>query len=265
MNKNTTIEQIDTNNISEQDLFQIHEIEQDTWAFTIWEYVKCNSCWKINSKKDVYWNLSKDIFTKTVKEIEKIVWLSELKCIDCWSHDCEHIFWEKYIEEIVNRYKNKIHSFLVVNRNKKGDIVLIQDWYISSFDDIFEKELFYYKKIWKYLIKKLIEEKIWKKTDWNIFIPSSIWTKKEVANIENVIEQTKFFLNLVATKKDDFDFAIFELKIWSVIQKLFSKCWCIPLWLIDNEKIYNKISQINHDSKSDIFVHPDISIMPKIL
>lgn len=43
--------------ICEQDLLKIHEIEQDMWAEWIWEYLKCDWCWEIFSKKDIYWNL----------------------------------------------------------------------------------------------------------------------------------------------------------------------------------------------------------------
>ena len=194
----------------------------------------------------------------------QIIWIDSIKCSNCFS-DCEHIFWEDYINEIIDRYKNKIHSFLVVcRRNNDWEIVGFKDWYISDFDTIFEKEFYYYKNLWKECIKQLIEQSISRKINWNILVISALWTQREMANIDNIKKMMRFFFSLLELKQEEFDLCILELKLWSVVHKIYSELWTIWLWIVENENIYNKVLFTNPNSKSDIFINSDIIWNSKI-
>jgi len=264
MEKELTIESADLEKISNFEINQIFEIEQDTWAYSIWEYVKCNNCWKIHSKKDIFWYLPKDIFFEVVAKIEDIIWIDSIKCLNCWS-DCEHIFWKEYISDIVDRYKNQLDSILVLYRETNWNILWFMDWYINNFDTIFEKEYFYYEQLWKNYIKMLIENLLSEEINWNILMMSALWVKKELTNYDTILKIKKHFFAQISTCKTKFDFSTFELRLWSLVHEIYQNLWAIWLWIPENNSNYKKVSFINPNSQSDIFIHTDIVWASKLL
>lgn len=65
------------------DFTAINEVTQDMWTYGIGELAQCHTCEKILSKKDVFWNLSKDIYEKTVTKIMNILWMENIICPSC--------------------------------------------------------------------------------------------------------------------------------------------------------------------------------------
>ncbi len=256
----TIIESINPRNISETDLEKIVEIEQDMWAreSIIWEYVKCECCNKIYSKDDIFWHLSKDIKIQTVKKIEKIYWEKHIKCNNCWN-PAESLFdRDKYITNIKDRYNNS-ESFLTLLRDEYWDIVWFEDWYLDSFETIYEREFsYYYDKIWINTIKNLIEESLQYKLPDKLFMCSSVWSEEKYANFFNIYKIMQNFFNNLNTQIEPDTLWIYEAVLGSLPHSIYSIAWAKNLW-IPNNPIYSMLENISNKSSSDIFIHKNVA------
>jgi len=251
MKKQLIIESVDTDNISGSDLQKIAEIEKDMWSHWLWEYVECQNCWMISSKKDIFWNLSKDIYLKTVSEIESILLLDSIRCTNCWEYT-EYIYDEnKYIEKIRDRYKNSIKAFLVVFRDEYWEIKWFTDWYIDGFDNIYKREFEkYYSLVWKDKILDKINENIWFIPD-NFLLCSAIWLHWKNTG-DFVLNYLMHMFYLEVSKYNIWVIWLFEASLWSKMQKYYSNLWCRELWFSDY------VGNIHEGNRSDIFVHSNI-------
>ena len=252
-----TIENVDSKSISESDLNKIHEIEQDMWAKWIWEYVKCNCCSIIYSKKDIFGHFSKDIYIETVWKIEQILALDSIKCKKCNS-DTISIWWTDYIYDIQERYNEK-ESFLTAFRDENWEIRWFSDWYINDFETIYKREFeYYYSNIWKEKIKKMINNIIWWELPDKLLMHSTVWVDLKNSNLNIFLIILKTFYNYLEYKWYWNILWIYESSIWTTIHSIYHVSWAKRLWITSNNLLKNKISNINNKSTSDIFIHNDI-------
>ena len=54
------------------------------------------------------------------------------------------IYGEKHVQDVQDRLLNSVDAFLVVCRNKLGEIVGFKDGYVADLPTIFERELKYH-------------------------------------------------------------------------------------------------------------------------
>lgn len=255
---NTRFENIDTKKISEKDLLKIHEIEQDMWAEWIWEYLKCDWCWEIYSKNDIYWTLPWDIYVESVAKLEQISWIDITECKCCWDNVC-HIWWKDYINDIQERYSDN-ESFLTIIRNQVWDIVWFTDAYISDLDTIYRREFeHYYNEIWLDKIKDMIKNIL----NWEI--PREI-LMHSTTGIESKYSNIGLFLNLIyELYKNIYNIwyidilGLYEASVWSTAHSLYYSVWAERIW-INNWNIDSnyKLKNTHKESTSDIFVHKNI-------
>lgn len=252
-----SIESSNPKNISELDLKKIHEIEQDMWAEWIWEYVKCENCLKVFSKRDIFWHLSQDILKETVRKIEQLISLDSIKCTNCNS-DAYHLWWDDYLDEIKKRYKDDL-VYLTLYRDSSWEIRWFADWYINSFDIIYEREFSnYYNWVWSEAIKKVWETKLWFPFPKEMFVWSSIWIEEKYRNFFALFNMIKIFFNSFEENKNDILW-IAESELWTNTHWIFQTVWAKWIWI--NKFVYEKsIWNKNINSKSDIFVHPNCVI-----
>ncbi|USN58370.1 MAG: hypothetical protein H6767_09010 [Candidatus Peribacteria bacterium] len=77
----------------------------------------CSSCETIYSKQDIYGESDKNLLSHTVAEIERILGIGEISCPCCYEQT-NHIYdREKYMPEIVSRYRDT-EAFLAVFRDE---------------------------------------------------------------------------------------------------------------------------------------------------
>jgi len=251
-----SVESEDPKLMSKTDLRKIHEIEQDMWAEWIGEYVKCNSCQKILSKKNIFWHLSKDIYMETVWQIEQILAIDSIKCSECNSLDTSHIWWEKYISEIEQRY-NDTESFITSLRDSNGEIRWFIDWYINDINTIYKREFeYYYSDIWINKIKEKIEFIIWNEIPNKLLMNSTIWLEVKYSNLNNFLIMLNIFYISLLWKWYWNILWIYESRIWSMAHAVFYTCWWKSIWLNDFSEI--NINNLSDNSISDVFVHPNI-------
>ena len=252
MNMLPFVESLDAKNISESDLIKLHEIEQDMWARWIWEFVKCNCCSEMFSKKDIFWHLSNEIFFKTVK---KIMWLLEQKSIDCPScwWDTDFVYWDNYLDEILDRYKNS-EAYLSVYRDQNGEIRWFMDWYMDYFSVIYNREYKqYYWEVWEARLKQIMEDIIWEKMDNKLLWCSALWTEESYKSfyiLFNIMKDFYFSVKWGDTKV----MWTSEIELWTFLHRLHWSLWTQRIILPESIKLSNKNSQI----KSDIFINTDI-------
>lgn len=247
----SNIEFLDPRFLWKNDLKKIAEIEKDMWARSIWEYVKCDFCDKVFSKKDIFWHLSSDIYFKTVSEIEKIMWWN-IECLQCWSSTSFIYDEEEYFDKTTERYQ-KGESFMTLFRDQEWIIRWFLDAYIGDIDVVYDRELeSYYWKIWKWEIVSKIMECL----SWNIperlLAFASMWMEERYQNFLIVLKMLKkFYFSMEPWLGELW---ITELKIWSYLHFLYSHIWAIGLWFANNPLLENR-----HESVwSDLFIHPNV-------
>lgn len=254
----SSVQTLNTNFISKVDLTRIFEIEKDMWAREdwLWEYIKCNNCNFVASKEDIYWNLSSEIKNETVSHIEKILCNDTIFCPKCDSSNTDFLFWDNYIDEILDRFKNS-ESYLSVFRDNNWIIRWFVDWYIDRFSKIYKREFQkYYEHIWEDNIVELIEETIKKPLPNELFYCSAIWIETKYKNFKVII---KLLQDFFASIKDNWRniIGVSELKIGSSIHRLNSLFWAKKIW-INNIDSWVNISNHKDWVDSDIFVNEQL-------
>ncbi len=246
MNNKLYVSNLSTNSLSSSELRQIASVEKDMWAYWIWEYIKCEWCWKIHSKKDIFWHLGSSINNKSVDYLEnKYLWDS-ISCNHCNSKDTKFIYEiDSNIENIIDRYKNTVSSYLTVLHDKDFKIKWFCDWYVDNFSSIYRRELspHYNKELFTVLDKNIKKDYLVDIYNNLFFSLSSLWTFQKYSSILNLIKLLNSFSFSV---EDDFIElpSITEFDKWSPVQK-FSKLLWIKLLDIPKSIKYNFHSNYN--------------------
>jgi hypothetical protein len=159
-----------------------------------------------------------------------------------------------YIEDIRDRYLNTIESFLTVFRDWKWEIRGFADWYIDSFDNIYNNEfLYYYWLEYKKQIKIKIESILKMTIPNKLLVWTSIWLEEKFKSFYFLYEMIKkYFFNISDENKNILWLA--ESKIWSNTHWIYHSMWAKRLLV--NTCIKNK----NSNFESDIFIHPNAVI-----
>ena len=220
MKENLTVSALDTYSLSESQIRQISEVEKDMWAFWIGEYVKCNCCWKIHSKKDIFWHLSAEIRRESVVRLEELHISDSISCKQCESTNTEFIYdVAENMKAIVDRYRNSVASYLSVLHDSNWDIVGFWDLYIDSFEWIYSREFNSYYGNWIY--NQLSEF-----LDWYSMILyfSSIWTINKYISLR---EYFSIMNNLLFSVSDEFSSLpwITELEESTNLKRLHTSLW----------------------------------------
>ena len=76
------IENLNPRSIWRKDLVTITELAQDMRARDewLWEYARCDECWEIFSKEEIFWHLRRDLRILTVAKIEEALWWEKPNC-----------------------------------------------------------------------------------------------------------------------------------------------------------------------------------------
>lgn len=252
MNKQGVIEAVDSKEISESDLLKIHEIEQDMWAWWIWEYVKCEDCLKIFWKEDIYWNYDKELRSKTVLQIERILWIELIDC-PCCSWKTNKLWGLDYIDEIRERYKEEL-SYLTLYRDNSWEIRWFADWYISSFEKIYKREFSgYYNLIWIDEIRRIIEKELWNIIPKELFVWSSIWIEENYRSFFVLFNMIRELFYSIDDSKNNILW-IAESELWTNTHSIFQTVWAKWIWM-NGDKYKNQLWNKNSKGESDIFIH----------
>ncbi len=244
--------------IKSKDFTRLVEVEQDTWARdeSLWEYVKCNHCWEILSKEDVYWHLLSDIRLRTVSEIEVLLWLDNINCVKCW-WDTEKVFWEWYEQSVIERHNNN-RSNISVFRDKDWEIRWFIDWYFDTFENIYLREFeYYYWNIWIDKLVQLMEAKLWYKLPDMIFMCSALCIDERYKSMYVIYNLMRVFFNFVHENFWEVLW-IYESSLWTSTHSLYEISWGVPIW-VNECWLSREIENTKKWHKSDIFVHEDIA------
>ena len=245
--------------LSSSEFDTICSLEQDMWARNewLWEYVKCSDCSKIHSKQDIFWCISDKIYTKTVSTIEQILALDSIQCTDCWS-DTKHMYWdEEHKSKILDRYNNS-ESYMSLLRTDNWDIKWFMDWYIDSFNTIYERELkYHYELVWKDFLIKFIEEALWWKLPSKLLSYSALWTEEKYMNLYNIFKLLSTFFYSIPNFNNNVVW-ITELNAWKTLHALYSWLWILRLNLSTKKELEWFKVDLKDDYNSDIFLQKTI-------
>lgn len=246
----TLIKEVNTKILSENELSEMWKIQKDMWAYWLWEYVRCNCCNKIHSKNDIFWHLSDEIKRESVTKLEEIFLWDSIRCKKCDSTNTDFIYdVSTNIEIFRDRYKEQ--AFLVLSYNESWDIVWFCDWYISSFNNIFEKDLkFHYNKFDPNIIENEIIKILCLASLQDMLYFSSLWTYERYINYSYVYDLLRAFFKSIDTDKNIP--WITELDKNNSLYKIYKMMWSLSLWL--DKKL---VSNLSYNYDSDICVFPD--------
>lgn len=249
-----TIRSISPNQLTKSDFNRLNVVSQDLWAHWIWEFVQCDCCRKMMSKKDIFWHLAKEMYDRTVSDIIKILWINSIPCIDC-AKTTSFVYWEWHVNNIQERLLTK-PSHLVVAQDSRGEIVWYMDWYVDSVDWIFNREYYsHYKDIWVWEIKNRVIQAIWYLPN-EMLVFSWIWLIERHSNFFNIFYLLKHFFETISTIDVNTP-AIWELDKNNHIYRLFNIIWYLSLWINDDEKLRNLIINKSDEYISEMVVHPN--------
>lgn len=248
---NISFHSINPSNLSDSDLWEIYNIEQDMWAREewLWEYLKCATCSTIYSKQDVYWDLSKLEYLLTVSELEEKWYEGLCYCETCWWRLLHSFPKEKYIEELKERYASRA-TLMLMKRWK--EFIGFMDGYVESFEVIYNRELAdHYWKISVRKVREMVSESLHGIMPDNFFCCSSSWTRERYMNMVHIFNLLqKFYENFPSDMKDVT--AISELHAWWPYARIFALLWARSIGIRKN--FWNYIDTWD-TYKSDIYVH----------
>jgi len=247
----------DTKNLLRSDIVRIAEIEQDGWAHGIWEYRKCNDCWHIHSKQDIYNYLPRETYTHTVKHIQALLWNPHIPCKIC-NGDTSEIYGQQYIESVQARYR-EYTSFLTTFRDHSGEIQWFLDGYISDFDTIYKNEFkSYYDGIGKEVVRKWVEKQLWQDIPEKMLVNSAMCISEKYKSMYITYDLMKtFYTDLLQSEWDIL--WIYEASIWSNTHAIYHALWGRSIWIWWNPNFSNNIKWTNTNCKSDIGIRRDIA------
>lgn len=247
-----TFESVKAKNLSIEDVNKIYEIEQDMWAEWIWEYLKCENCWEVYSKNDVFWDIVLEQYLETVSELEKKVWNDKFDCLCCWNQT-KHIWGKDYIEQIKERYNDK-ESFLATVRSKTWEIIWFTDAYISDLDTIYKREFeHYYSEIGLDKIRDMIWVILNKSIPDRILMHSTTWIESKYSNLNIFFSLILEFYKYLESLWYKDILWICEASIWSTSHSLYHVAGARRIW---SDK--GKLKNTHKKSTSDIFVHENV-------
>ena len=249
------IENRDVTMLSNNSILEIAKIEKDMWAYWIWEYVKCNNCWNIYSKNDIYKNIELNIRLESVTKIEEILWWDSIKCLNCnWNTEFIYDI-DNNILDIKNRLYNSKKSFISLLLNENDwEINWFLDWYIDSFENIFKREFeSHYWNLWIKFTREFIEKKIWYLLENDLFSFSSMWTNEKYKNFYILFQMIQNFFSSIPDEYNNILW-ITELDSWKSLNAIYSSMWAQKIWIWSNNQIINK----NNNYNSDLFYHENV-------
>ena len=245
-----TIESLDPKRLSSQEMNEIFEIEQDMWAYWIWEFVQCECCNNIYSKNDIFGHLQKEVQVLTVSKIMSLLEIDTISCKSCdWN--AKLIYDEEYIWDIEKRYK-KYESFLTVYRNQEWSIKWFIDGYVAPFESIYTNELeSHYGNVSIWEIKGKIRRILWRSVPNALFSFSSMGTEQKYANFRLIFNLLQHFINSIPNQYNQLLWITELDKGWN-LDMIYRQMWSRDLWFSDSWNISNKSDSYN----SDIYIIP---------
>jgi len=248
-----SFEQIDSWNLSSEQILDIFNIEQDMWARKegLWEYVRCEDCKSVYSKQDIYNNLPSDKYSMTVSEIELEYNTSSILCLNCKS-DTVHCFSpEEYIQDIRDRYNQKA---LLVVMKQQDTLVGFMDGYVSDFGTIYYKEFEeHYQDMGLEKLTEMIQWKLGEIIPEEVFSCTSMWTRESYMNFTNIYLLLQNFFKNFPQEYDNI-LGISEIRLGWSLDRLYSILWSQKVGTSE----YSELIRTSDTYMSEIFLQENI-------
>lgn len=253
MKSSCTVRSIDSRDLTESQFVRLNHVSQDMWAHWIWELVQCKCCWKMMSKQDAFWHLSKEIYDEAVFDIMRLLEINSVPCKVCrW--ETEFVYWEWHIENIKERLLQR-PSHIVIAEDEVWKIVWYMDWYTDSLDWVFSREYYsHYKDIWVEEIASRVKRILWYLPE-EMLVFSWIWFIEKHSNFFNLFILMKTFFETITTTIPANTPAISELDRNNNLYRLFNIIWFLALWIADNPELSSKVANKDSTYDSEMVIH----------
>lgn len=220
-----TYEKYDLSKLNDSDLEKFWRIIQETWSFFFWEYLKCNDCWNIQNKEDVYKHYTNDYSQYTIEELEALF----THDFTCWKWNCNgstsQIWWNDFMRDLEFSLTQNISANLVTFKNRANEIVGIWYSYINSLRKIYEQDLYFD-------FPNEIENNIQfqNRMNQNFIIPTGLSIIEREKSFNTVMTIWKFMMMSYQNEYNKLPWILASLN-WSATNRAYIKNWAIQTWV----------------------------------
>ncbi len=255
------VTETDPKTLRDEDFQSLNEVTQDMWADGIWEFVQCEECWHMHSKKDIFWHLKSESYSLTVRKLMGDFEVDNIHCQVC-SWKTKFVYGRGNTDVIKNRLTETQKAFLVIGRNEKDQIVWFEDAYIDTLTGIFNREFeTHYRLIWVPEICNRISQALWYNPK-ELLVLSNIWLLDRYRSFQNIFQILSRFSQ---TMWKDYDSVagFTEIDEWNSLHKISSSLGGISLGIRQDPNIWSKITNIWRNYKSDLIVYHGVAAIYK--
>ena len=161
---------VNTRELWDSQLMKISELIQDVWSDGTGEFLICNSCEYVHSKKDIFGLLPSIEYEQTVSQLLKQNINIPTSCIKCSSETTE-LYASNNIAYLREKYNTAILSFLILLKDKKWNHAWFAEGYVDTFDKIYSNEFDrYFQKIGIDAIWNRITNILWNMPQYMVVI-----------------------------------------------------------------------------------------------
>ncbi len=209
------IENIDIKTLKQSDIIKMYEIERDTWSHFMGEYVRCDVCDINYSKQDIYSKIDPHYDNKTVWELEKQYWRSNIKCSCCF-WDVKDMRWEDFIPTLESRIFSTKKWFVNFYKSKIDKLLGFSYWFIDSPENTYQKEFSFH---FNEKLLSIFQDNFW---DEDLLTLSWVCITQKSKNILAVYELIK---NFYCSIEDDYDelIWIWEAIVWTPTYRIYKR------------------------------------------
>jgi hypothetical protein len=251
-----SIDSVDPNSLSHDDIASLAEVTQDMWADGIWEFVQCIDCDHMHSKKDIYGHLSIDLYSHTVRSIMWDFEVDNIACQKC-SGKTKFIFGKGNIEVIKDRLQNTRKAFLVIVRTPEDSIAWFEDAYIDTLPCIFHRECeTHYKDIGIPEIQRRISQALWYHPIEFLAL-SDIGLLSRYRNLPNLTSILHRFAQSIDEEYDKYP-GFTEIDQENILSKISRWVGGISLWIQDDPTLRGRVTNVWREYKSDLTVYHEM-------
>lgn len=255
-NCNIHVTQIDPHTLNSNDFARLNEVMQDMWADGIREFVQCEDCSKMHSKKDIFGHLDKKSYSMTVRQIMGDFEIDTLSCNDCW-WKVRFVFGKDNMDVIRERLTKTRRSFLTVWFNENDEVVGFEDAYVDTLEGIFQREFeSHYRSIGLGEIRRRIHS-VLTYMPQEFLVLSNIWLLDQYRSFQNIFRILSQFFRSFPPDSENYVW-ITEIDEENMLHKISQVFWWVSLWIRQDPQLSSRITNIWKWYKSDLILQESV-------
>ena len=228
INSQQTYEKYDLDKLNDKDLEIFWRIIQDTWSYYFKEYLSCDTCETVFSKKDIFKTKEKNYRNYTIEELEIKFWFSQ-KCW-CTEWNLTHIWWEDYLISLEKSLTDNIHTTLITCKNSVNEIIWFVYANVDPLEKIYTNDLSY-----DFRTSDLLKIPLKKRLNENFLLTTGLSIIERETNKDTAYELLSFLYKCIPLEFQNIPWIIATI-YRTPVYKLYEKLWAEDFNLTSKSK-----------------------------